>query len=811
MNNQDNSWKSLLSGSNGIKAISLAGGVGLHAVNVFLATTILPSVVKDIGGLAFFSWNTTLFVTASIIGSVLSARLLSQKGPKRAYQLSIIIFSVGSLCCALAPAMPIMLIGRFVQGLGGGLLFALSYSMIRLVFEKTLWSRAIALISGMWGIAALSGPFIGGIFAELGVWRLSFGSILIISAVLFLVISKVLPKEDTNEQLTPAPPILKLFVLTAATIFVSIGSITSSLAVTIGGVMVSVLLILLLVKLEKGSTNRLLPRGSYLLSSDLGATYAAMGFLAAATAVEIYIPYFLQEIHYYSPLKAGYLTIVMAMGWTVFSILFSGASSQRIVKIWHIGPVIMASGLACLAFIMPNANITPSLSLALICLSLVLIGGGIGMGWPHLLTKALSSAMKGEEDQAAASLTTVQLIATAFGAAFTGLITALAGINNVAEIENVKNAAFVLFSVFAISPLMTLFIVRKYLTKTNGMKLIYIFLVSLLCWSADGTARDTQVINNFGTLSLNTREWKSIQVKDETPVFLADPTVFYFDGVYYLYGTSGTNPNLGFEVYTSTDLKRWEKPEGEHSGWALSAEDVYGDKGFWAPQVFFYNNLFYMAYTANENIAIATANHPLGPFKQTLKNPLKSDVKQIDPFILIDEDGKKYLYHVRLSDGNRLFVAEMTDDLSAIKEKTLRECIIAEEAWENTQHVAWPVAEGPSVFRHNGLYYFIYSANDFRNPDYAVGYATSESPYGPWKKSEGNPIFNKELAGINGTGHGDVFRDKKGKLRYVLHTHFSDQQVAPRRTALVEMEFIKKANQAEDILRFIPESFYFVE
>lgn len=125
MNNQDNSWKALLSGSNGIKAIALAGGVGLHAINVFLATTILPSVVKDIGGLEFFSWNTTLFVTASIIGSVLSARLLSKKGPRNAYQFSIIIFSLGTLFCALAYSMPIMLIGRFIQGLGGGFLFAL--------------------------------------------------------------------------------------------------------------------------------------------------------------------------------------------------------------------------------------------------------------------------------------------------------------------------------------------------------------------------------------------------------------------------------------------------------------------------------------------------------------------------------------------------------------------------------------------------------------------------------------------------------------------------------------------------------------
>lgn len=468
MNKQDNSWKVLLSGSNGIRAIALAGGVGLHAINIFLATTILPSVVKNIGGLEFFSWNTTLFVTASIIGSVLSARLLSKKGPRTAYQFSIIVFSLGTLFCALAHTMSIMLIGRFVQGLGGGLLFALSYSMIRLVFDKTLWPRAMALVSGMFGIAALSGPFIGGIFAEFGVWRYAFGSILLIAAALFVVLSKIFPKNQKHDQLTPSPPLIKLAMLTFATLFVSIGSLTQHLAVAILGVTISIVLMLLLVRLEKNSTNRLLPHRSYLLSSSLGATYAAMTFLAAATAVDIYIPYFLQEIHHYSPLKAGYLTILMAMGWTGSSILFSGSSSKRIIKIWHIGPLLMTVGLLSLAFVMPNSDIPLGLSLTLICISLIFIGAGIGMGWPHFLTKALSSAQKGEEDQASASLTTIQLIATAFGAAFTGLITALAGINNIAEMEGAKNAAFFLFSIFSISPLITLLIVRRYLAKKKS-------------------------------------------------------------------------------------------------------------------------------------------------------------------------------------------------------------------------------------------------------------------------------------------------------------------------------------------------------
>lgn len=296
---------------------------------------------------------------------------------------------------------------------------------------------------------------------------------------------------------------------------------------------------------------------------------------------------------------------------------------------------------------------------------------------------------------------------------------------------------------------------------------------------------------------------------EKDPIYLADPSIFYYKGTYYLYGTSGNNKNLGFEVYVSNDLKSWKK-SSKNGGLALRKGESYGEIGFWAPQVFEYEGKFYMAYTANENIAIATSDSPLGPFRQEKLKALPAPVKQIDPYIFIDSNGKKYLYHVRLTEGNRLFVAELKDDFSGIKEETLTYCLHAEEAWENTQNVDWTVSEGPAIIKHNSLYYFIYSANDFRNPDYAVGYAISESPMGPWIKSPSNPIFDKSDAGINGTGHGDYFVDKDGKLRYILHTHNSDEGVSPRKAALIELQFSNDGSTPE-LLQVKKGSFTFLE
>ena len=298
----------------------------------------------------------------------------------------------------------------------------------------------------------------------------------------------------------------------------------------------------------------------------------------------------------------------------------------------------------------------------------------------------------------------------------------------------------------------------------------------------------------------------SLQLRAQTAEaqnpLVADPTVFFHQGVYYLYGTNGASADKGFSAYTSTDLRSWKA-----AGKVLAVGDAFGTRGFWAPQVFMYNGRFYMAYTANEHIAIAVSDHPLGPFKQEKQAPLESPGRMIDPFVFFDR-GKIYLYHVRLREGNRIFVAEMNNELTAIKENTARECIHAGQAWENTANAKWSVTEGPTVFKRGNLYYMLYSANDFRNPDYAIGVATSKSPAGPWIKAKNNPLVSKASVGFNGTGHGDLFKDANGNWQYVLHTHFSGTKVGPRKTAIIQLVFPKKKN--DPLVKADPKTFRFL-
>ena len=285
-------------------------------------------------------------------------------------------------------------------------------------------------------------------------------------------------------------------------------------------------------------------------------------------------------------------------------------------------------------------------------------------------------------------------------------------------------------------------------------------------------------------------------------IHLADPTVFCENGTYYLYGTSPVSDN-GFWVYTSTDLQHWSGPAGAVDGYALRG-NTYGMQGFWAPQVFKKDGRYAMAYTANEQIAIAWADSPLGPFVQDEPAMIPAKTKEIDPFVFHDDDGKTYMYHVRLIGGNRIYVAEMNDDLRSMKEETARECIaVNDKGWENTAEGKWGVSEGPTVVKLDGTYYMFYSCNDFRSIDYAIGYATAKSPLGPWKKHK-KPIVSRHLTGENGTGHGDLFRDGDGRWMYVLHTHNSNSKVSPRRTAMVEL--VKKGKKFEMVpgsLRYV--------
>ncbi|MDR1667145.1 MAG: glycoside hydrolase family 43 protein [Bacteroidales bacterium] len=283
------------------------------------------------------------------------------------------------------------------------------------------------------------------------------------------------------------------------------------------------------------------------------------------------------------------------------------------------------------------------------------------------------------------------------------------------------------------------------------------------------------------------------RLQPPTKVPLADPYILNDGDRYYAYGTSDAN---GIAVYTSNDLKYWTK----EPHLALHKDNSYGNRYFWAPEVYFINGKFYMYYSAEEHICVATSDSPLGPFLQDVREPMIAG-KAIDNSLFIDDNGKAYLFFVRFTDGNAIWVAELNDDLKTLKAETLHLCIHVSQDWEK---VMARVNEGPFVIKHKGIYYMSYSANDYRSHDYGIGVATADYITGKWEKYASNPLLRRP-AGLFGAGHHCLFKDQSGQWRVAFHAHKSAEAVHPREMYITTAQFVPDQKTGKDLFYISPD------
>jgi beta-xylosidase len=241
----------------------------------------------------------------------------------------------------------------------------------------------------------------------------------------------------------------------------------------------------------------------------------------------------------------------------------------------------------------------------------------------------------------------------------------------------------------------------------------------------------------------------------------ADPCVVLHQGVYHLYATLG---GRSYPHWTSTDLVHW-----------VRQADCYHDEreGLWAPDVYRHpNGRWYLYYTVNHSrqvgaasgpqdkcIGVAVCNEPGGPFR----NPQDLVGPAIDAHPFRDHDGRLYLYYVDLRTGFRIVGRPMADPVTFAGEPV--ELIRPDQTWEQA-HGA--VTEGPWMLKIGTTYYLMYSGSGADGPDYAIGYATSASPLGPFRKYAGNPIARRR-DGLFGPGHHCVVVGPRGGLWMLYH------------------------------------------
>ena len=270
----------------------------------------------------------------------------------------------------------------------------------------------------------------------------------------------------------------------------------------------------------------------------------------------------------------------------------------------------------------------------------------------------------------------------------------------------------------------------------------------------------------------------------ENQLLLADPCVLEDDGWYYIYGT---HSDSGIVVYRSRDMRHWSDLCGNaKEGLALHKDDVWGEKWFWAPEVYKIGDKYFMTYSAEEHICYAESDSPCGPFVQRDKRPYLPNEKGIDSHIFF-EKGRAYIFWVRFDGPYGIWMAELTSDLHALKMETAR--LIFEPLPDSWEHVQAHVSEGPAITKYKGKYYMTYSCNDYQSKDYAVGVAVADRLEGPYERHPDNPILHR-FKGYVGTGHHTIMPTPAG-LYMVYHAHYSHQSIHPRQTLISPIRFVR--------------------
>ncbi|MEE6138610.1 MFS transporter [Mycobacterium sp. 050128] len=437
------SWRELLGEHLGMSTV-LAAGVLLYSTNEFLTVSMLPSIIADIGGARLFSWATTLYLIGSVVSASAVHPVLQRIGARRAYLVGLSVFALASVVNALAPSMAVLVAGRALRGVSGGLLAGLGYALINTALPRSLWTRGSALVSAMWGVSTLIGPVAGGIFAQLGLWRWGHTATGIGAVLVVVLVRRVIqPGHIVHNPVTPARkvPIWSLLLMSSAALTVSIAALPHHLVQNLGLLLAAVLLVVVFVIVDGRTSVAVLPR-SVFGPGPVKWLFIVMSVEMAAAMANIYVPLFGQKLADLSPVESGFLGAALATGWTGSEIVSASLTDRRVIRRLVVaGPLVMAAGLA-LAAVTQRAY-APLGFVALWALALLITGAGIGIAWPHLVVRAMDSDDPEQSSAAAAAINTVQLVSAAFGGGLAGVVV------NLAEADD-ATAARALYLVFAV-------------------------------------------------------------------------------------------------------------------------------------------------------------------------------------------------------------------------------------------------------------------------------------------------------------------------------------------------------------------------
>jgi EmrB/QacA subfamily drug resistance transporter len=401
---------------------ALLTAVLLGALDQLVFATALPVIVGELHGMADLTWVTTTYVVASTVTLPVYGRLGDQLGRRPLFALALVIFMAGSVIGMTAAAMPMLILGRTIQGLGGGGIGVLAMALIADTVPARNRGPYLGLISAMWAIAGVLGPVLGGFFAEGIGWRwalainLPFG-LLALLATLTLLPHR--PRASRRLEFDWAGAGALAVAVIAMVLFTSRGGAdgwTSGPVLALGVVLLAAVAVLAVA--ERRATNPILLPALFANGDFVIAIAAGITASLAMFGVVGYLPTWIQMTTGIGATASGFTMAPISIG--IFSGSLLGGFAIARTGRYRVQPIIGACSMAIGLWILAGAHAsTPP---AVLSVALMLFGGGLGLSSQTWTLVVQNGAPHGQVGTATGALNFLNQIGSTLGLALTGSI-----------------------------------------------------------------------------------------------------------------------------------------------------------------------------------------------------------------------------------------------------------------------------------------------------------------------------------------------------------------------------------------------------
>ncbi len=403
--------------SQGRLTLGLCIGITAIAFESMAVSTAMPAAAAALGATSWYAWAFSIFQAAMLFANIAAGRLCDRIGPVRPMLVGMVVFAAGLVVAGLAPTMAQLVVGRAVQGLGGGAINVALYVVIAQVYAPMARPRVMSWTSTAWVLPGLVGPLVSGWITTTFSWHWVFGAVLPVLVLAAALMVPILLRVEADRVESPAadpdPDPAPVWAAGLAALAVPLLQYAAQRP---GWTSVPVALVA--VALLAAGLPRLLPAGIWTLRPGLGPVMVVRALIGGVFfTTETFTVLMLQQLYGLQPWLAGLVLTISSLGWTAGSFLQARWLLRRDV-LMTIGAT--GIGVGVLGIIAVVLSRTGNFWL----IGVVWVVAGLGMGTAFASTTVATMALSGGSEQGR-NASALQLSEALGGAVIVGLTGAL--------------------------------------------------------------------------------------------------------------------------------------------------------------------------------------------------------------------------------------------------------------------------------------------------------------------------------------------------------------------------------------------------